>query len=221
MFRLPSASTTISITALIVALGGAGVSATGDPFILGNINAAENQSGIVSSVNGKMLLLNNQSNAGSATALGLTVTPGHPPLVVNSDVRVANLNADKFDDLDSTAFGRVIRFSYNLAPGTSSAPIEVPPDVPLHVVGTQLASGFRGVGSVALLRSDPGDFLEWTGLESTSGSVITQGFSGAVGTHIVFLDFSHQVDIEVAGPDTIRVTNSSTGNRFGNVTIYQ
>jgi len=99
-----SPSLAISLTALVVALGGAAFSATGGNFILGRINSAENQSGIVSPVNGKMLLLNNTSTAANATALGLTVKSGHPPMVVNSDVKVFQLNADKLDDRDSSDF---------------------------------------------------------------------------------------------------------------------
>jgi len=102
MLMRPSPSLMISLTALVVALGGAAFSATGGNFILGTINNATNQSGIVSPVNGKMLLLNNTSTDANATALGLTVKPGHPPMVVNSDVKVPQLNADKLDGLDST-----------------------------------------------------------------------------------------------------------------------
>jgi hypothetical protein len=71
---------------------------------------------------------------------------------------------------------------------------------------------------VALLRV-PSSFLEWVGLESTAGAAITQGFSGSPGTHIVFIDFSHKVDVEVASPDTIKIHNASTGTATGSVTL--
>jgi len=100
--RFPTPSMAVSLTALLVALGGAAVSATGGNFILGTINSASNQSGIVSPVNGKMLLLNNTSTAANATALGLTVKPGHPPLIVNSDTKVPVLNVDELDGFDSS-----------------------------------------------------------------------------------------------------------------------
>jgi len=220
MFRLPSPSTAISITALVVALGSAGFAATGGNFILGTINNATNQSGIVAPVAGKQLLLNNTSTNPAATALGLTVKPGHPPMVVNSQTKVSQLNVDLLDDLDSTDFGRVIKFSYDLVPGSTSQLVEVPSNVPLFLVGTQLGVGFRGVGLVSLLSiPGPGGFLEWTGLDSTAGSAITQGFSGVAGTDIVFLDFSHDVVVEVADATHIQVHNSSPGQRSGNVTI--
>ena len=109
-------------------------------------------------------------------------------------------------------------FTYSLAPGANSAPVTPVANQSVLVMGTQTASGFRGVGQVALLHV-PSSFLEWVGLESTSGAAITSGFSGSAGTHIVFLDFSHQVDIQVNTPDTFRVHNGSGGTRTGNVTL--
>ena len=111
-----------------------------------------------------------------------------------------------------------ISASYFLGPGQTSASIFVPSFVPVHLVGVQLTFNFRGVGEVALL-SVSSFFLEWVGLESTAGAKITEGFSGVPGTHIVFLDFSHQVDVQVASPITIRIHNASTGTRFGSVTL--
>jgi hypothetical protein len=106
-------------------------------------------------------------------------------------------------------------FNYALAAGGVTGAFTIPATFqPVFVMGTQNELGFRGVGQVTMLRV-PGSFLEWVGLESTAGAAITQGFSGAVGTHIVFLDFSHQVDIQVASADAIRVRNSSTGFRSG------
>jgi hypothetical protein len=47
----------------------------------------------------------NTSNAAS-TAVGLNVASGHAPFTVNSAVKVANLNADMLDGLDSNALQR-------------------------------------------------------------------------------------------------------------------
>lgn len=221
MTRLPSPSIAISIGAIVVALGGAAFSATGDNFILGTINSATNQSGIVSSVDGKMLLLNNTSDNASATALGLTVKPGHPPLIVNSQTKVSQLNADELDGLDASSFTSVQKFSYDLLPGAVSAPIEVPTDTPLLLVGNQLEVGTRGVGFVSLLSvNTPGSaFLEWTGLHSTAGSAITEGFSGTFGTDILFLDFAHAAVLEVFDATHVQVHNTSGSRKSGTVTI--
>jgi hypothetical protein len=116
----------------------------------------------------------------------------------------------------TTPNGAII--GYNLAPGANSGAIKPAASQAVHVMGVQNTIGFRGVGDVTLLRV-PGSFLEWVGLESPSGAAITSGFSGTPGTHIVFLDFSHQVDIQVDTTDTFRIHNGSTGLRTGNVTL--
>jgi hypothetical protein len=107
---------------------------------------------------------------------------------------------------------------YNLAAGAISGPVAIPANVPVHLMGVQTNVGFRGVGFAVMLRV-PNEFLEWTGLDSTAGSAITQGFSSAAGTHIVFLDFSHQVVVEVNDANTFRIRNASTGARAGSVVI--
>jgi len=107
---------------------------------------------------------------------------------------------------------------YNLAPGGNSGPIFPAANHPVLVMGTQNNIGVRGVGFVTLLRV-PGSFLEWVGLNSTSGAGITQGFSAAPGTNIVFLDFAHQVAIQVNSADSFRIHNGSTGARSGIVTL--
>jgi hypothetical protein len=111
-----------------------------------------------------------------------------------------------------------ITFSYNLAPGADSAPVAIPANVPVHLMGTQTTVGVRGVGFVVMLRI-PNQFLEWTGLDSTSASAITQGFSATAGTKIVFLDFAHLVAVQVNNANTIRIHNGSAGQRTGSVLI--
>lgn len=110
-------------------------------------------------------------------------------------------------------------FSYALVAGGISGSFVPVASQPVFVMGCQLELGFRGVGQVTLLRI-AGSFLEWVGLESTAGATITQGFSATVGTHIVFLDYSHLVDIEVASADSFRIHNSSTGLRSGVVRLF-
>jgi len=108
--------------------------------------------------------------------------------------------------------------SYNLAAGANSAAITPSSSKPVFVMGVCTTAGTRGVGQVTLLRI-PANFIEWVGLESPAGAAITSGFSGAAGTHIVYLDFGSQVDIEVNSPDTIRVHNGAAAARAGNVTL--
>jgi hypothetical protein len=109
-------------------------------------------------------------------------------------------------------------FTYSLAPGANSAPVTPVANQSVLVMGVQTASGYRGTGHVTLLHV-PSSFLEWVGLESPSGAAITSGFSGTAGTHIVFLDFIHSVDIQVNTPDTFRIHNANTITMTGNVTL--
>jgi hypothetical protein len=108
--------------------------------------------------------------------------------------------------------------SYNLAAGANGAAIFPAANQSVLVMGTCTTLNFRGVAQVSMLRI-PGSFLEWVGLESHAGAAITQGFSGVAGTHIVFLDFSHQVDIQVNTTDSFRVHNGAAAVRAGNVTL--
>jgi hypothetical protein len=107
---------------------------------------------------------------------------------------------------------------YNLAAGASSAPVTIPANVPVQVVGVQTNSGYRGVGFVAMLRV-PNQFLEWTGLESTSPSGITEGFASAPGTHILFIDYGHLVDVQVHDANSLVIHNANTVPMTGTVTI--
>ena len=108
---------------------------------------------------------------------------------------------------------------YNLQPGAISAPINIPvEDQPVLIIGTQTAIGYRGIGQVSLLRTKVSPFfLEWVGLESPSAAAVTSGFSASQGVHIVYLDYSQEVDIEVASASQIQVHNGSTGVRTGYV----
>ena len=68
----------------------------------------------------------------------------------------------------------------------------------------------------------PSTLIGWTGLESHTGypATITAGANSTPGTHIVFIDGSHSVDVQVASADTIRVHNGHpTVTLAGNVTL--
>jgi hypothetical protein len=109
-------------------------------------------------------------------------------------------------------------YTYNLAAGANSAPITPVANQAVLMMGTQLTVGYRGVAMATILHI-PASFIEWTGIESTTGSVITQGYSGTAGIHILYLDFSHQVDVQVAGLDTIMIHNGATTARTGTLEL--
>ena len=99
-------------------------------------------------------------------------------------------------------------FTYNLAVGANSSAITPASNQSVLMIGSQTTIGYRGVAMATLLHV-PSSFIEWVGLESPSNAAITQGFSASPGTHILYLDFSHLVDVEVASPDTILIHNAN------------
>jgi hypothetical protein len=211
----PTPSMTVSLLALVIALGSAGYAANGGAFILGGNNSASQRSLLAANFNGSALQLSNSSPTASATALRLTVVADHAPFGVNSTTKVANLNADYLDGLDSSTLTRALRVSYNLAAGATSAPITVPANRPVQLVGVTLTDA-KGVGQASLLRF-PG-YIEWVGLHSHPTSM-TSGISFTPGTTIVYIDYYQRVSVEVAGPDTIRVHNTSSITQSGSVTL--
>jgi hypothetical protein len=102
----PSHGTVVAYLALFVALGGTTYAATGGNFILGKPNTANSQTSLTASPSfaGKALQLTNTNTGAGATALGLSVASGHAPFTVNTGTKVANLNADKLDGIDSSGF---------------------------------------------------------------------------------------------------------------------
>ena len=107
--------------------------------------------------------------------------------------------------------------SYSLAIGTNSAAITPATNRSVLVMGCCINTDI-GVGQVSLLHI-PSTTIEWVGLESPTGAAITSGHSSVAGTHIVYIDLGHLVDIQVASADTIRIHNGNTFTVAGNVTL--
>ena len=103
-----AASFGLGFTMAVILAGGAAYAANGGAFILGRANAASLPTSLKNS---------------TGTALVLTSSNGKPSLTVNGKAKVANLNADSLDGVDSTTFslktGRtgVIKGSANDADG--------------------------------------------------------------------------------------------------------
>jgi hypothetical protein len=88
--------------ALILGVAATALAAVpGDPFKLGRINRIDGLSTLVGSADGALLRINNE---GSGPAIDLRVEEGEVPMNVNSTTRVNDLNADRVDGKDSTAF---------------------------------------------------------------------------------------------------------------------
>ena len=122
--RRPRHGTVVAYLALFVALGGTAL-ATSQTFLLGatnRVNAATavtnvKADGSQNAIANPLLTLKNLTTTTGATALNLSVASGHAPFTTNSSTKVTNLNADKLDGLDSTAFQR--RVSGACATGTA------------------------------------------------------------------------------------------------------
>jgi hypothetical protein len=97
----PRHATVVAYIALFVALGGTTYAATGGNFILGQSNTASSTTGLSAGVTGPAFRATNTS---TGPAAGFNVSAGHAPFTVNSGTKVTNLNADKIDGKDSTAF---------------------------------------------------------------------------------------------------------------------
>jgi hypothetical protein len=104
MKRRPSAAMIVAMIALFVALSGVGVAATGGNFILGQTNSATRSTNLKANADGKVLQLVQEDTAASASGLGINVRPGQRPITTNSSTKVANLNVDLIDGLDSDNF---------------------------------------------------------------------------------------------------------------------
>ena len=83
------------VMALVVGPGTMALAAMpGDPFKLGRLNSVDQITRLVGSASDAMLRIDND---GSGTALDLRVEPGEAPMTVDSDQKVASLNADELD----------------------------------------------------------------------------------------------------------------------------
>jgi hypothetical protein len=87
--RRPSPAMFVAVTALVVAMSGTAVAATGGEFILGKAN---NATSVTSLSNTK------------GTALALSAPDGKPPLTVSNSTQVADLNASLLDGNPAGAF---------------------------------------------------------------------------------------------------------------------
>ena len=114
--------------------------------------------------------------------------------------------------------------SYSLAPGANSANITPAVNMPVMILADQTGTVCHcdNVGSslMTVVNSTIDGELVWNGFESNRGG-LTSGFSPTAGTHIVFTDFAHLVDLQVSNGTSFHVHNSSasTATYNGNVTM--
>jgi hypothetical protein len=160
------------ILALVFGVASTALGANGKPFLLGKKNTASKVSKLVKS--------------GIGPALDLRVGSG-PPLAVNSSERVANLNADKVDGQDSSAF---------LPVGGKAADSDL--------LDGQEASAFLGAGATAA----DSDKLDGKDSGELPGAVVQAVNVTGEGSTVPFGSFSF------VGPP-VTVTTSSTQRLVG------
>jgi len=220
MLRHPSPSLVISMLSLVIALGSAGFSATGGNFILGQANTATTQSTLTSHLNNKTLQVTNQLGTANATALGLTVAAGRPPMTVNSVVKVVNLNADRLDGLDSASLTNRRLLSFNLAAGALSAPIGLPAKE-TFVIAATLTPANRGIGSATILSAGSSGIMMYGGMNSCCNVVDDTHVGGSTvsGSRIIVIDGGALVELQVNDLNSLRVHNKSAQQQSGRITL--
>jgi hypothetical protein len=92
--------------AFVMGLASVAFAANGDPWLLGRSNVATAITSLAGAVgvDGPMLRITNNNAGTNDTALDLRVQAGEAPMKVNSDAKVANLNADKIDGKEAGEF---------------------------------------------------------------------------------------------------------------------
>jgi hypothetical protein len=128
------------VVALVLVGTPAAFAANGQPFILGKAkNAATKVTGLIGKVaSGPALLVKNPKGG---AALGLQVNTGKAPLTVNAGAgKATNLDADKLDGQDASAFAPVSGFNAAKVIDTSG---------PLPRQGTYTSNGGTLIISVA------------------------------------------------------------------------
>jgi hypothetical protein len=95
-----------TVVAVVLGVASMAFAGNGDPWILGQLNSATTMTRLAGSggVDGPMLVVTNNDAGSDDTALDLNVQSGEPPMTVNSQTRVANLNADRLDGMNSSSF---------------------------------------------------------------------------------------------------------------------
>ena len=103
---------------------------------------------------------------------------------------------------------------YSLGPLGASVAITPPANTSVLMMGTNTNTTNFGIGTVTLVHI-PGTMIRWVGLESPPIATITQGGSTVTGTHVVYLDYNHNVSVQIVSADQIFVVNTSAINQTG------
>jgi Chaperone of endosialidase len=94
----PSPAMVVAMLGVFLGLGGVGLAANGQSLILGQSNSATAQTGLTANTSSAALAITN----GVGSPLKLNAPQGVAPLAVSNGTKVAGLNADRLDGIDST-----------------------------------------------------------------------------------------------------------------------
>jgi hypothetical protein len=111
------------------ALAGTGI---GSVFNLGATNSVNASTVLNGTTNGQQLRIVNVSTGSAATGVGIHTDPSRPPLAVNSQAKVTNLNADMVDGMTADHFVA----GPGLAQGSSVVVLASGKEVPLLLIPT-------------------------------------------------------------------------------------
>jgi hypothetical protein len=112
--------------------------------------------------------------------------------------------------------------NYTLSPGTNSGNFTPKSNTPVIILASQVGTvcGCDDVNSslMTVVNSSVDGELVWNGFESTAGG-LTEGFSPTAGTHIMYIDFGHVVDLQVTNATSFHVHNGNSETMNGTVTL--
>jgi hypothetical protein len=182
------------IVALVLGVATTAMGANGDFFKVGRANLASAVSTL--------------DRSGAGPALRVLVDSG-PPLAVNSPTKVANLNADRLDGLDSTALlpggelprGRTLRGHYDIA-GVAAAQA-------FGRASDSISYGYRlaSTPSVQVIRSGQASTTECPGTASSPEATI--------GHLCVYEEFRNNLASDPSIPDSMPEIHAPTRNGAG------
>jgi hypothetical protein len=107
--------------------------------------------------------------------------------------------------------------SYTLGAGGTSSPITPATNQPVIVIGANIGTSDFAVSTLTLVHIS-GHMIRWVGQEAASGAV-THGGSAALGTHIIWLDNTSKVSLEVFSADQFVIHNGSSASQSGSVKL--
>jgi hypothetical protein len=177
------------------ALAGTGV---GGVFNLGTTNRANVATTLRGTTNGQQLRVSNSATTGTGIAgIGIHTEAGKPPLVVDSNTKVANLNADLLDGQRASAF---VTGGGQVVSGRVAAPIA---DTTLNLLGVpgfgrmEATCSATGFGLVGRNVTNPSTALDlWVVTEGSTRHVVLPANNDTIAVAIDVKDdrlFSAQI----------------------------